>query len=194
MGLKDTRPGSQTGYVGGVKFSNNSPTSPPKFGVTQVVRQVVGVDSDVGDVFETGGLCVSSLPNVRHGPVLRYRPSWEVVTDAALMPPPVPLTLLVLRGLLSISVATEVGLKRLVVLRTRKIYYSAQRSSMDSPANTMDSSDKGCRLILETNSRKRSAPSSRIGISLSSKGLGGRWAELSTFCVGRASMLFPSSF
>lgn len=59
MGLKDTRPGSQTGYVGGVKFSNNSPTSPPKFGVTQVVRQVVGVDSDVGDVFETGGLCVS---------------------------------------------------------------------------------------------------------------------------------------
>lgn len=43
---------------------------------------------------------------------------------------------------------------------------------MDSPANTMDSSDKGCRLILETNSRKRSAPSSGIGISLSSKGLG----------------------
>ena len=51
-------------------------------------------------------------------------------------------------------------------------YYSARRSSMDSPANKMDSSDKGCRLILETNSRKRSAPSSGIGISLSSKGLG----------------------
>ncbi|CAN6974778.1 unnamed protein product [Brassica rapa subsp. trilocularis] len=113
MGLKDTRPGSQTGYVGGVKFSNNSPTSPPKFGVTQVVRQVVGVDSDVGDVFETGGLCVSRSSS-RFCLVLRYRPSWEVVTDAALMPPPLPLTLLVLRGLLSISVATEAGLKRLV--------------------------------------------------------------------------------
>lgn len=34
--------------------------------------------------------------------VLRYRPSWEVVTDAALMPPPVPLTLLVLRFVVDI--------------------------------------------------------------------------------------------
>ncbi|CAF2044263.1 BnaA09g24580D [Brassica napus] len=154
MGLKDTRPGSQTGYVGGVKFSNNSPTSPPKFGVTQVVRQVVGVDSDVGDVFETGGLCVSRSSS-RFCLVLRYRPSWEVVTDAALMPPPVPLTLLVLRFVVDIC-------------GERGWFKTTGQSAL--------------LLVPESGSR------------CLQKAWGGRWAELSTFCVERASMLFPSSF